>query len=239
VSGDTAARAVLVFCAIPACSDVKLVNDGDSVEFLDENAGGDNIYWDYRDRGEGPSGVDLREKVLFHPDTVRNLVGLLRVAQARLQAAGDPDHVLDRYQDDTATVREILTAVLRGQLIGSLFPVEGNMVEEARNAGLKMAAFRKDQFSDPEQARNDLARFGQKLSEDFNSNLKTFAVGNGLLPLGTAVYIAAATSLGATAPAVAAMFTLRMIKDGAAFPPPGLEPANEADVLRTERVVHA
>jgi len=38
---------------------------------------------------------------------------------------------------------------------------------------------------------------------------------------------------------VAAMFTLRMIKDGAAFPPPGLEPANEADVLRTERVVHA
>jgi hypothetical protein len=237
VSDDTAARAVLVFCAIPACSDAKLVNNGDSVQFLDEKAGGDHIYWDYRDRGVNIFGVDLREKVLFHPDTVRNLKTLLSEARARIQASNDPDRVLDRYGDDQAGA--ILKAVLGGQLIGFLFPVEGNMVEEARNAGLKMAAFRKHQFSDPEQARKDLAKFGQKLSEDFNSNLKTFAVGNALLPLGTAVYTAAATSLGATAPKVAAMFTIRVIKDGAAFPPPGLEPASEADVLRTERVVHA
>ena len=56
------------------------------------------------------------------------------------------------------------------------------MVEQARAAGLKLAAFRKNQFANPDKARKDLATFGQTLSEDFNANLKTFAVNTALLP---------------------------------------------------------
>ena len=51
VSGDTAARAVLAFCSIPPCSDVKLINGGADLRAFDQKAGGKNVYWDYRDRG--------------------------------------------------------------------------------------------------------------------------------------------------------------------------------------------
>ena len=237
VSGDTAARAVLVFCSIPPCSDAVLINNGADLRFAGEDAAGDHIYWDYRDRGVNIFGVDLLQKVLFSQQTVANLQALLSAARSRLQAANDPDRVLDRYQDNS--IGEILNAVLKGQLIGFLFPVESNMVEQARSAGLNMAQFRAKQFSDPESARRNLAKFGQTLSDDFNSKLQTFAVGQALLPLGTAIYTAAATSLGAAAPNAAAMLTVRVIKDGVRFPPPDLEPVQEADIERTERVVHA
>src|SRR5581483_559906 len=237
VSGDTAARAVLVFCSIPPCSDAVLTNNGANLQFVGEDAKGDHLYWDYMDRGSNIFNVDLREKVLFSAETIAKLQQLLSAARSRLQAANDPDGVLDRYQD--SSIKEILNAVLNGQLIGFLFPVESNMVNQARSAGLSMAQFRAKQFSDPESARRDLARFGQTLSDDFNSKLQTFAVGQALLPLGTAIYTAAATSLGAAAPNPAAMLPVRIIKDGVAFPPADLEPVQEADIERTERVVHA
>jgi len=232
VSGDTTARAVLAFCSIPPCSDARLINGGDSAQFLDETADGKNIYWNFPDRGVNIFSVDLREKVLFHPQTQANLQQLLLVAQSRIQEAGDPDHVLSSYTAQSAG--EILTAALRGKLLDFLFPVEANMVEQARGAGLKMASFCKNQFLNPEQARKDMAKFGQKLSEDFNVSLKNFAVNNALLPLGTAIYVAAAGALDpkAAMPA-AAMFTVQMLKAGVST----LAPL-DTDVLRTERVVH-
>ncbi len=232
VSGDTAARAVLAFCSLPACSDAELVNDGDDVEFLDENADGKTIYWNYLDRGVNIFSVDLREKVLFHPETQANLRQKLLVARTRLQEAGDPDRVLSFYADGAAG--QILGAALHGKLLEFLFPVEANMVEQARGAGLKMASFRKNQFFNPEQARKDMAKFGQKLAEDFNANLKVFAVENALLPLGTAIYTAAAGALDPNARTpVAAMFTIQMLKAGVSTLTP-----QDTDVLRTERVVH-
>jgi hypothetical protein len=232
VSGDTTARAVLAFCSIPACSDGKLINGGQDVAFLDENADGKTIYWDYRDRGVNIFSVDLREKVLFHPQTQANLQQKLLVAQSRIQEAGDPDRVLSSYA--AKSTGEILTAALRGKLLDFLFPVEANMVEHARQAGLKMASFRNNQFSNPEQARKDMASFGQKLSEDFNTGLKVFAVNNALLPLGTAIYVAAAGALDPKgAMPAAAMFTVQMLKAGVST----LAPL-DTDILRTERVVH-
>jgi hypothetical protein len=232
VSGDTATRAVLAFCSIPACADAELVNDGSEVVFLDENANGKTIYWDYCDRGVNTFSVDLREKVLFHPQTQANLRQKLLVARTRIQEAGDPDRVLSFYEADVAG--QILGAALRGKLLDFLFPVEANMVEQARASGLRMASFRKNQFSNPEQARRDMAKFGQKLSEDFNAKLRVFAVDDALLPLGTAIYAVAAAALDPTAATpVAAMFTVKMLRAGVS----NLTP-DDTDVLRTERVVH-
>jgi hypothetical protein len=233
VSGDTPTRAVLAFCSIPACSDVQIVDGGDNIRFLDENALGKTIYWNWRDRGVNIYGIDLREKVLFDARTQANLQQKLVIARARIQAAGDPDHVLSFYGDNQ--MGQILGAALHGQLLDFLFPVEANMVEQARGAGLLMAAFQADGFSNPERARQDLAQFGQKLSVDFNTNLKNFAVGNALLPLGTAVYSIAARVLDPTiALAPAAMFIVQMLKPGVST----LEPEDK-DILRTERVLEA
>lgn len=225
VAGDTPARAVLVFCSIPPCSDAQADN-GDTVKFLGEDAPGDTLYWNFPDPGA------LRQKVLFSTVTQANLRQKLRVAQKRLADAGDPDHVATFYADNQ--LGPILTAVLQGRLIDFLFPVEANMVEQARAAGMKMAAFRKNLFKNPEQARQDLAAFGQKLSSDFNANLRTFAVGTALLPLGTAIYVAGATALNPGADTSAtAMFTVATLKAGVST----LDPA-DADILRTDRVVH-
>ena len=182
VSGDTTAKAVLAFCSIPPASD--------------------SGYWDYRN-------PDLRGKMLLGANTAGKLRALLETARARITAAGDPDGVLGFYRDDQ--VRKILNAVRNGKLIDFLFPVEGNMVEQARAAGLKMAKFRQNQFADPVQARQDLAQFGQKLTEDFNRNLGNFAVDEALLPLGTLVYAEAVAALDpqAAAPATA-MFSVQM-----------------------------
>jgi len=232
VSGDTPARAVLAFCAVPPCSDAELVNGGDKVVFLDETASGKNIYWNYSDRGVNIFSVDLREKVLFAPLTQANLLRLLRMAQRRLKDAGDPDHKLGFYADDQ--VGQILGAALHGTLIDFIFPVEAHMVQQAMAAGIKMAAFRKNQFGNPDVARKDLSSFGQKLSDDFNTSLKNFAVNNALLPLGTAIYAAGARALDATVETdPAAMFTVEMLKAGVT----SLSPA-DTEVLHTARVVH-
>ena len=233
VSGDTVARAVLAFCSIPACSDVELVNDGDDVEFLDETASGKNLYWDYGDRGVNIFSVDLREKVLFHPNTIQNLLQKLHIAQLRIQAAGDPDGVLGSYMDDQAG--QILAAALHGQLLDYLFPVEGNLVDQARAAGIKMASFRTRKFTNPDAARKDFAAFGQKLSDDFNANLKVFALDTALMPLGTAIYAAGALALDPAASAtIAAMFTVQTLRPGIST----ITPA-DTDVLDTQVVVHA
>jgi hypothetical protein len=233
VSGDTAARAVLSFCSIPPFSDAELTNHGTDIELLDEKAEGKTIYWDYRDRGVNIFHVDLREKVLFHRQTQLKLQELLTIARARLTEAGDPDRVLSFYSPESAG--QILGAALHGKLLDSLFPVEANLVEQARGAGIKMGSFKQNSFANPEQARRDLAQFGQKLSDDFNDNLKVFAVGNALLPLGTAIYTAAVGALDASAAVpVAAMFTVQSLKPGVSTLTPG-----DSDILRTERVVHA
>jgi hypothetical protein len=235
VSGDTAARAVLAFCSVPPCSNAVLVNSGEKIKFLDETAKGNHLYWDYRDRGENLFNVDLRAKVLSDPATITNLRALLQAARMRISAAGDPDHVLRFYED--ARAGDILGDAIQGHLIDSLFPVEGNMVGQARQAGLKMAEFRKHKFANPVRARKDLAQFGQKLTEDFNHNMKNFAVGDALLPLGTLAYIEAVSALDpqAAAPS-AAMFSLEILKPGAVLK--GMQP-DPGDVLRSERVVHA
>ena len=107
------------------------------------------------------------------------------------------------------------------------------MVDKARGAAIKMAGFRKNLFKNPEQARQDLAAFGQKLSADFNANLKTFAVDAALMPLGTAIYAAGATALNPGADTdAAAMFTVAVLRAGVT-----LDPA-DADILRTEQIVH-
>jgi hypothetical protein len=234
VSGDTTARAVLAFCSIPPCSDAELIHGGDHVQFLDDHADGKTIYWDYRDRGVNSFSVDLREKVLFSAETQANLLGKLRIAQKRLAEAGDPDHVAGFYADNQ--MGQILGAALHGQLIDFLFPVEANMVEQARAAGLKLQRFRTppNQFANPDKARQDLAAFGQKLSEDFNTNLKNFAVDVALLPLGTAIYTAGAVAIDPTADVEpTAMFTIATLKSGVS----SLDPA-DVDILHTERVVH-
>jgi hypothetical protein len=97
------------------------------------------------------------------------------------------------------------------------------------------AAFRHSQFTNPDAARKNLANFRQTLSADFNANLGVFAVGNALMPLGTAIYPAGARALDPTLDTnPAAMFTAEMLRAVVT----SLDPS-DTDVLHTARVVHA
>jgi hypothetical protein len=234
-STNSVAFAMLAFCSIPPCSNAVLIDGGEHVKFLNETATGNTINWDYNDRAVSTSGVDLRAKVLFAPETVANLRQLLQIARQRLKDAGDPKHKLGFYADDPIQIRQILNTALQGTQLDHLFPVEGNLVQQAMTAGTDMAAFRANQFKDPVAAREKLARFGQKLSSDFNSNLKgIIGVGDALMPLGTAIYAAGARALDSTIDTdPAAMFTVETLNAGVT----SLDPA-PSDILHTARVVH-
>ena len=228
VGAGNANSAVLAFCSIPPCSDVR-INPDKRVRFVSENSDSKNIYWDFGDRGVNSFQVDVRKAVLFHPATQENLRQKLAIAQARLKHAGDTHASF--YGPEAAC--KVLQDALDGRFLDFLFPVEANMVEQARDTGLAMASFQQNKFSGPEEARRNLARFGQKLSEDFNANLKTFAVGAALLPLGTAIYAAAAAALDPAAEAsTTAMLTIQTLKTA-----PTLTPS-DGDIARTQRVVH-
>jgi hypothetical protein len=228
VSAGNATSAVLAFCSIPPCSDIR-INPNNSISFIDDNSRSTNIYWDFGDRGVNSFQVDMRKAVLFHPATQANLRQELAIAQARLKHAGDSHASF--YGPEAGP--KILQDALDGRFLDFLFPVEANMVEQARDTGLAMATFQQNKFAKPEDARWNLARFGEKLSEDFNANLKTFAVGAALLPLGTAIYAAAAAALDpATEASITAMLTIQTLKTA-----PTLTPS-DADIERTQRVVH-
>src|SRR5262249_5622349 len=124
------ARIVLVFCSIPPCSDAELINGGDDVAFLGEDASGKTLYWNF----EGSDQSKLREKVFFSKATQVNLLQKLRLAQSRL--VGAPASITTEYADNR--VGDILTTVFQSTLnqgvrIDSLFQVEAGMVGQARD----------------------------------------------------------------------------------------------------------
>jgi len=230
-----AAYPILCFCSMEPCADIKLLG-GQTFTLLGEDADGDKIHWDITEVGQNQPFVDLRLATLSPSSAQSRLQTLLALARERLTVAGR-QHDVGFYSGQAAgeIVRETLNDSMKSTLLKSLLIEESSLVEQARTAGLKMAAFNRNSFSNPEQARKDLAEFGLKLSEDFNKNLNNVAVGNDLLPLGTAIYCAAAEAIDPTVKsATTAMFTVQVLKPGVAT----LTPA-DTDVLATQRVVHA
>lgn len=216
---------LLAFASVPRVT--KVAHDPNSQSVLFPPNTGNDLYWDYQD-------ASLRRGMLGHPATIDVLRERLGSARASLAAAGRND--LLGYYADSQTGR-IIASAQGSASISFLFLAEARMVESARSAGLSLAQFQTSEFSDPAAARKALANFGAAVTSTFNGNLKTYATGTMLLPLGTFLFAQAARAFDAALATARAhaLFSLLVVKS-ATFPPAGFPrnppPAASDVVLR-------
>jgi hypothetical protein len=216
-----ATPAVLVFASIVPNTGARLTADG-RVEFAPSQfASGDSLYFNWPDDG---TVVNLRGAVLRAPETVNRLVPKLRSARARLREAGDLKSA-DFYEDRDAG-STIAMAEASG-LLPFLFSVEALLVEQIRASGITIAKARKSVAAgaarEQAEARKQLVRFGQKVTEAFHEKLRNFAVDDALLPLGSLMFAEAARAFDSSLLGVPtnALFSITVLKDDVAFPPEG------------------
>jgi len=180
--------------------------------------GKSDIYWNWPDRDEQARRAnDAR--------TQANLVRRLEEIHRLLQERPEPEYVkrASDYRPDPAVAAGLIASALKGKrvLFEGLLLVEAQIIEAAREAGLKMAEFRRSRAAQPAEAVRALAGFGEKLTQAFHQKLRSVYGGAALRPLGTRVLIAAAQALrwdsdGRAAQADALLY-LGVLREGAGF----------------------
>jgi len=180
--------------------------------------GKSDIYWNWPDRDEQARRAnDAR--------TQANLVRRLEEIHRLLQERPEPEYVkrASDYRPDPAVAAGLIASALKGKrvLFEGLLLVEAQIIEAAREAGLKMAEFRRSRAAQPAEAVRALAGFGEKLTQAFHQKLRSVYGGAALRPLGTRVLIAAAQALrwdsdGRAAQADALLY-LGVLREGARF----------------------
>lgn len=208
---DSAAP-LLLYSAIPPSTSIRV--QGNTVT----RDTGKDVYWNWPAR-------DQREKMAGLPSTSAKLAEAVRRAFDTLSSRPELNKHLQFYRPDDGKARKrILKTSFSGHgttRLQSLLRNESIVVQSAYEAGVAMAKFREEKSTEPTKAVQALQKFGSKLTEAFNANIKS-AYGEGALrPLGTLVFAAAARGLlPATAAAEArqkAILSLIVLKEGAGF----------------------
>jgi len=234
-----ATPAVLAFSSIVPNTGARLAADG-RVEFAPmQFSSGDSLYFNWPDDG---AVVNLRAAVLRAPETINRLVPKLRAARARLRESGDLK-IADFYEDRDAS--SVIGMAEASGLLPFLFSVEALLVEQVRAAGIAIAKAKSriamGAAREQAEARKQLARFGQKVTEAFHEKLRNFAVDDALLPLGSLMFAEAARAFEPDLVGIPtnALFSISILKDGVAFPPDGFPnhepPAPETIQAGTEQ----
>lgn len=214
---NPAACAVMLYSSLPPASSVRLEND--RVRFNTKSS----YYWNFRDdRRDGDFDLMIRCRL-----TTANLA--LRMDEAHTLLANTPElrsqagfFVPAEFSD---VKRAALTGPGRMLLRDSLLFAEAETIKGAVDAGIQIARFR--QSRDDEAALEALDRFGAGVVETFNKSLTSLFDSPGapqlLRNLGLMVFLEASRalhpSLGTVNPA--ARLDIRILRDGAEFPPPG------------------
>lgn len=216
-----ATPAVLAFSSIVPNTGARLTADG-RVEFAPmQFSSGDSLYFNWPDDG---TVVNLRGAVLRAPETVNRLVLKLRAARARLRENGDLKSA-DFYEDRDAG--SVIGLAETSGLLPFLFSVEALLIAQVRASGIAIARARSHMPAgaarEQAEARKQLARFGQKVTEAFHEKLRNFAVDEALLPLGSLMFAEAARAFDPDLVGIPtnALFSIALLKDDAAFPPAG------------------
>ncbi|MFN0110171.1 MAG: hypothetical protein ACKVZH_15050 [Blastocatellia bacterium] len=206
-----AANDLLVYSSLLLRNQLRL--DGDKLVSVDNGS----VYWDW------PS-QELREAMIRVCDKTV-LVAQLQVAHDLLQANG-MSGIADNYHPSRMPqiLREVITRNTvpfpqEGHLT-KLLRVEAIVIEEAVQAGTKIASFVTDASNRPTKAVEALADYGSKITDAFNDKISSIYAGGGKLrPLGTAAMIEAARALDPTQGEVkaSALLDLIFVKRGASF----------------------
>ena len=223
-----ATPAVLAFSSIVPNTGARLAADG-RVEFAPiQFSSGDSLYFNWPDDG---TVVNIRAAVLRAPETMNRLLPKLRAARARLRESGDLK-TADFYEDRDAG--SIIGMAEASGLLPFLFSVEALLVEQIRASGIALAKARSHISTgaarEQAEARKQLARFGQKVTEAFHEKLRNFAVDDALLPLGSLMFAEAARAFDPDLVGIPtnALFSIAILKEDVPFPPEGFpnhEPA--------------
>lgn len=182
-------------------------------------------------------------------DTVESLRSRLALARARLQFAGDPDGVIGFFKESqiNTIMNQIIgdPRVLDGGPFRGLILTEEELVTQTRDAAIALANFRQH-MADPKagaKARNALAKFGSKITDAFNANLKDTVLSEALMPLGALLFSEAVKVFDPSLESRAsAMFTVIDVRDDMRFPPdkfPDHDPLAPGDILHAETLIHA
>jgi hypothetical protein len=222
--------ALLVYAALPPANAI-VVDDGRITRFDDRK----DIYWDVETAG-------TLEALARHSLTIAALrADLVTVHESLTNAGGMADVAADYHPNriDRVLANALTTAVGVADL-RNLLIVERMVVREARQAGMKIAAFLR--ASETEQARAALADYGSRVTDAFNSTIGGLFSPGELRPLGTLVFLEAARSFAPELKAArpSAMLELTILKEQPSFDMrsfvSGANPPAD-DVVRTEKFV--
>lgn len=233
VGPGTPVSAVLVFASLPPLTDVR--TRGNRLEFAPAQFASRHVHWD----GEND---DLIRALAQGEFAQRELRRRLEGVRRRLQRAGSTG-LADFYKDSQIPriLDDALEQTVGRNVLQSLIAVETEIVNQARTAGMNMAAFRS--HHDAARARAALAEFGLKVTDTFNARLGNVAVGGALRPLGALMFGTAARALDPSLDlrGPSAMLNIIDVRDDVTFPPDGFPdhlPVAEADIVRSETLVH-
>ena len=189
-----------------------------------------DIYWNYEDD-------NFRRAMLSHPATITKLHERLDGIRTILSADRRQD-LLSYYSDNQGPW--MIASAQASAAMEFLFRTEARMIEQARSTALSLAEFQTTKASSAVAARKALADFGMQAATAFNSDLKTYATGLTLLPLGSLLFADAARVFDpALKPPAQAMLSLVVAKNGP-FPPanfPQHAPLNPRDILLESHLV--
>lgn len=126
----------------------------------------------------------------------------------------------------------------------SLLLTESQIIRGALETGYAMAKFTDLSSAKPSEAVKALAEFGSKLTNTFNENVASIYGGGAIRPLGTALFIEAASTLdpdaGLAAAQTIAMLEVTVLKTGAQFVMAEYlkgEVPERTDILIHERII--
>jgi len=203
------AQTLLAWAAIPPSTSADLTDEG--MLTLDTNR---DVYWNWPD-------PDFRRAFLHNPNTFGALSLLLRDASNRLLTIPGLEKVAADYNPEGAEA--ILTAAEQSPLLQSLLFVEATLIGRAQKAGLDLAKFRLAGNTDPAQAIASLANFGSNITSIFNSKLSSIFGGDATRPLGTMLFVEAASAFKQTQAkrVPVAKLDVTVLRQGIAFPSAG------------------
>jgi hypothetical protein len=198
--------ALLVYASMPTTTGI-VVQSGRIVQFDDRG----DVYPDIDSSGH-------IEALARNSRTLAVLVSRLTNVHAML--VGSPETVTIASDYDVSKAGTIIGNALTPNGLAdlrNLLLVERNVIREARAAGLKIAAFLK--ANNAADGLKNLADYGAKVTNAFNSKIGGLFSGNELRPLGTLVFMEAGRALDRTLKSVqpSAMLELSVLKDQPSF----------------------
>jgi hypothetical protein len=224
------AAALLVYAALPPATGI-VVESGRVVQF----DGKDDVYWDIDTAGN----IDAMAR---HALTVASMHAALGAIHETLTHAEGMAGLAADYHPDRIVriVGDALTTSVGAADLKNLLLVERMVIREAQAAGLRIAAFL--QAKSAADARRQLAEYGAKVTDAFNSTIGGLFSSRELRPLGTLVFLEAARafdpSLRSGRPS--AMLELTVLKEQPSFDMGSFVDGTEvpsADIVRAEKFV--